>query len=364
MKIGIDARLINETGVGRYIRNLIKELSSVDDKNEYVIFLHRVGFHDFTAPNSRWKKVRADVNWHTIAEQFVMPALFHKERLDIVHIPYFNIPILYKGGMIVTIHDLTIQHFDTGKASTRLWLVYTLKKFLYRVVLSIGIKKAKHIIVPSIATKNEIIEHYHVSEKKITVTYEGIDDAIVSAYQRQKNGTARIETPYFLCVGNAYPHKNLAVVIDALSLSKTKAKIVFVGKEDFFYIRLHNEIIRRGLRSRIIFFGAADDNALVSLYTHAEAFIFPSLMEGFGLPPLEAISCGCPVIASDIVVHREVLKDLVTYFSPNDATQLALLLDTWKKVDHTLPRERVALQLREYSWKKLALETLHIYQTI
>lgn len=364
MKIGIDARLINETGVGRYIRNLISELSRIDDKNEYVIFLHRVGFHNFIAPNNRWKKVRVDVNWHTIAEQFVMPLLFHKEHLDIVHIPYFNIPILYNGGMIITIHDLTIQHFDTGKASTRLWLVYTLKKFLYRVVLSIGIKKAKHIIVPSIATKNEIIEHYRVSEKKITVTYEGVDDAIVSAHQRQKNARARIDTPYFLCVGNAYPHKNLAVVIDALSLSKTKAKIVFVGKEDFFYKRLHKEIIRRGLSSRIVFFGAADDSTLVSLYTHAEAFIFPSLMEGFGLPPLEAISCECPVIASDIAVHKEILKNLVTYFSPNDATQLAHLLDTWKKADHTMEREMVALHFREYSWKKLALKTLHIYQNI
>lgn len=364
MKIGIDARLINETGVGRYIRNLIEELGKVDDKNTYVIFLNAVGFESFTVPNNRWKKVLVNVAWHTVSEQVWMPIVFSLQHLDLLHVPYFNIPIFYLGAMIVTIHDLTIKHFDTGKASTRFWFLYKIKRLLYGLVMSIGISRAKHIVVPSFATKAEIIEHYHVSEKKITVTYEGVDPQITNASHGKTNEQSLVPIPYFLCVGNAYPHKNLSLVIDALERSKTKAKVVFAGKEDFFYKRLRREITRRGLSSRVIFFGAADDLSLRSLYTHAQALLFPSLMEGFGLPPLEALSLGCPVIASDIPVHKEILKDLVTYFSPIDRDELTILLDTWQKADHQVKSDKVLLQLREYNWKKLALETLHVYQNI
>ncbi len=364
MKIGIDARLIHETGVGRYIRNLIEELGKVDDKNTYIIFLNAAGFESFTVPNNRWKKVFVNVAWHTVSEQVWMPIVFSLQHLDLVHVPYFNIPIFYLGAMIVTIHDLTIKHFDTGKASTRFWLLYKIKRLLYGFIMSIGISRAKHILVPSFATKAEIIEHYHVSEKKITVTYEGVDPEITNASYKKTSEQSLISTPYFLCVGNAYPHKNLSVVIDALERSKTNVKVVFAGKEDFFYKRLRREITRRGVSSRVIFFGAADDEDLHSLYTHAQALLFPSLMEGFGLPPLEALSCGCPVIASDIPVHREILKNMVTYFSPIDREQLTILLDTWKKDDHQVNSEKVALEIREYNWKKLALETLHVYKNI
>lgn len=362
MNIGIDARLINETGVGRYIRNLIRELCTLDTINTYVVFLNADEFSKFIVPNARWRKVLADVPWHTITEQVRMPWIFHKEQLDLLHVPYFNIPILYTGAMVVTIHDLTIQHFDTGKASTHSWILYKTKRLLYIFVLFIGIAKAKHIIVPSIATKEEILRHYPVGKQKISVTYEAVDREITKSPQGITHEKPLISTPYFLCVGNAYPHKNYFVVVDALLRSNRKMKLVFVGKEDFFYKRLKLEIIQKGLSSRVVFFGWADDKSLRSLYTHAEAFIFPSLMEGFGLPPLEAIFCGCPVIASDIAVHKEILKDLVTYFSPNDALQLVHLLDNWKKADHSIAKERIRALIKMYNWRSMAIRTLQIYE--
>jgi len=365
MKIGIDARLINETGVGRYIRNLIEELGKVDDKNTYVIFLNASGFDSFTVPNKRWKKVLATVRWHTLVEQFVMPKMFYDARLDLVHIPYHNPPIFYSGNMIVTIHDLTILHFNTGKATMLPKPLYQLKRIGYFLELWIGLRKAKQILAVSQSTKHEIIDHFRIKPEKIVVTYEGVDSNLKSHKTTLDTGNQHIKQyQYFLYVGNAYPHKNLSVVIDALEKSKTNAKVVFAGKEDYFYKRLRREITRRGLSSRVVFFGAADDLSLRSLYTHAQALLFPSLMEGFGLPPLEALSCGCPVIASDISVHKEILKDLVTYFSPSDTEQLTILLDTWKKDDHQVKSEKVSLQLREYNWKKLALETLRVYQNI
>ena len=118
MKIGIDARLVNETGVGRYVRNLIAELGKIDDKNSYVVFLRKSAFDSFALPNARWTKRLADIPWHSVTEQLFMPAIFNSEHLDLLHVPYFNVPLFYFGKFIVTIHDLTILHFDTGKATT------------------------------------------------------------------------------------------------------------------------------------------------------------------------------------------------------------------------------------------------------
>ena len=361
MRIGIDARLIQETGVGRYIRNLIDGLSGIDDTNEYVIFLTSTSFDRFVVPNARWKKVHADVSWHSVREQLVMPSLFAHEKLDVVHVPYFSIPILYNGAMIVTIHDLIIEHFDTGKASTHSRLFYRLKRFLYTMVVSIGVRKARHIITPSVATKDEVVSHYGVSENKITVTHEGIDTHITSFRQAAQKEKPLVRTPYFLYVGNAYPHKNVRTVIDAIS--HADVHMVFVGKKDFFYQRLAQDVSKQGLSSRVTFFGFAQDRQLALLYTHAEALVFPSLMEGFGLPPLEAIACGCPVIASDIPVHREILGDLVTYFAPIDSQALATLFTGWKKRDHQVTEKEEKEFLKKYDWHDMAKITLHLYES-
>jgi tRNA U55 pseudouridine synthase TruB len=135
MRRGIDARLLHETGVGRYIRNLIRELATGDQLNEYVIFLRETDFSQFNVPNSRWHKRKAEAPWHSFAEQFIMPWVLLREHLDVLHVPYFNAPIFYPGKYIVTIHDLTILHFDTGKASTLPYWVYKIRRFGYRIVL-------------------------------------------------------------------------------------------------------------------------------------------------------------------------------------------------------------------------------------
>ena len=171
MKIGIDARLINETGVGRYIRNLIRELALIDSQNTYVVFVRKNA--DFDPPNSRFAKRVADVPWHSIREQMVMPFVFLKERLDILHVPYFNAPIFYPGKFMVTIHDLTILHFDTGRATTLPLPFYKLKRLGYWLELAIGLRRAKKIIAVSETTKQEILDHFDILPEKIDVIYEG-----------------------------------------------------------------------------------------------------------------------------------------------------------------------------------------------
>jgi len=170
MKIGIDARLINETGVGRYITNLIAELEKIDTENTYVVFLRKNAFNTF---HTRFEKRLADVPWHSVAEQLFMPAIFSREKLDLLHVPYFNVPLFYFGKFIVTIHDLTILHFDTGKATTLPYILYKLKRIAYYVLLLKAIHWSEKIITVSHATKKEIFDHFDVLPKDIEVIYEG-----------------------------------------------------------------------------------------------------------------------------------------------------------------------------------------------
>lgn len=170
MKIGIDARLMHETGVGRYIRNLIEELGKLDTHNSYVMF---VKDGSFTLPNSRWEKRIVDVPWHSMAEQVKMPAIFNREKLDLLHVPYFNVPLLYFGKFVVTIHDLTILHFNTGKATTLLYPFYMVRRIGYHLSLLKALFWSQKVIAVSKTTKKEILDHFDILPSHIEVIYEG-----------------------------------------------------------------------------------------------------------------------------------------------------------------------------------------------
>jgi len=336
MKIGIDGRLINETGVGRYIRNLIAELAVIDKENRYAVFVR----DEFIPPNERWEVRRADIPWHSVAEQVELPKVFAGEHLDLLHIPYFTIPIFYPGKFIATIHDLTILHFPTGKATTLPVSLYWVKVLAYRLILEIGLHRAAHIISVSHATREELMDHFALDERKISVIHEGV--------RGMKSGKRLIKEPYFLYVGNAYPHKNLELLIRA-----TDKQLVFVGKEDLFYKRLPR-------LPNITFFGQANDEELGSLYAHAQALVFPSLMEGFGLPALEAAVLGTPVICSDIPAFREVLGPQGNYFNPRDVSALRALLTHPENLKKPSKEEQQEL-LSRFTWRQMAEKTLQVY---
>jgi len=344
MRIGIDARLMNETGVGRYIRNLIGNLAEIDSINTYVVF---VLDDSWKPPNERWEKRIVNLRWHSIAEQFIMPWIFLKARLDLVHIPYFNVPIFYPGKFVVTIHDLTILHFDTGKATTLPLPLYKLRRLGYFLALAVGLRRAHKIIAVSKTTKQEVVDHFQINPDKIIVTYEGVDEKMTSDMRQATSKKKLISQPYFLYVGNAYPHKNLEILLT----QHLPITLVLVGKMDFFYERLKKNIDNRN----IIFFGQANDEQLINLYTHASALIFPSLMEGFGLPALEALALGCPVVVSDIPVFHEILGNNATYFNPRDPRDLAEKLSSIRG-----KKKKVILGV--YSWSRLAFDTLALYE--
>lgn len=366
MKIGIDARFWNQTGVGRYTSNLIKELQKIDKKNEYVLF---VKSGDKTSikkdvKNKNFRLVVADIKWHSLKEQFIFPKIIYQENLDLMHFPYFSVPVFYNRQYIVTIHDLIIDHHSTGKASTLPMPIYKLKKLGYKLVIKRVAKKAMAIIVPSEATKTEVISHLKVSKDRIYITHEGSEIIDKSKFTDKEN-----KEKYFLYVGNAYPHKNLESLIKAfknLNNQFKDLKLFMVGKEDYFYKRIRDKINENGLSKSIILTGRVTDEKLKELYKRAIALVMPSFMEGFGLPVIEAISNKCLVLASNIPAIKEICRNDAVYFDPYDIFDMEekmIYVYKKKKSDFKNKIESAYSRASKFSWKKTAIETFKIYES-
>lgn len=174
MNIAIDARLYGpkDTGIGRYTEKLVENLIKIDSKNQYLILLRKEDYNSLKFPKN-WTKVLADFKHYTFEEQFKMPLLLMKLKADLVHFPHFNIPILYFGKYVVTIHDLIMHKFTDGAATTRKFPTYQIWRLGYHIAFAKAVYGSKKIIVPSNAVKNEIINFYKINKKKVEVTYEG-----------------------------------------------------------------------------------------------------------------------------------------------------------------------------------------------
>lgn len=359
MRIGIDGRFWDETGVGRYIRNLVSELSKRNTNHEFVLFVGARTDVTQKSLGKQWTIVRTDIRWHSFDEQLFYPKILQSHNLDLIHFPYFSIPLFVNIPSVVTIHDLILHHFSTGKASTLPLPIYYAKRQAYKYVLSQAAQKAKHIIAVSSATKKEILDHLPVLPSKITVTYEGVDASFSS--KKSKKDSER----FFLYVGNAYPHKNLEMMFYAFSqLEDTKVKLYVVGKNDYFGEEMKKVAYKTYKNPNIVFKTDVSDTELSSLYANALALIAPSLMEGFGLPALEAMNAKCLVIASRIPSFEEVCEDTVLYFDPYSAESLTKQLSTVLTKKETLHSKIESAYKRSqvFSWKKMAEETLAVYE--
>ncbi len=372
MRIGIDARFFGKIGkgLGRYTQKLIQHLEEIDSENQYFIFLRSENFDEYQPHNKNFTKVLANYRWYSFAEQFLLPKMLNKYNLDLVHFPHFNVPLLYRKKFVLTIHDLILLHFPTIRATRLNPFWYWIKYAAYKFNIYSAAKRARVIITVSKFTKNDIIGQYPSLHKKIIVTYEASDDScrvsnITPHLSLEKYGIIK---PYLLYVGNAYPHKNLEKLIEAFDLVLTRypnMQLALVGKEDFFYKRLKEYSAEKNISS-IHFLGFVDDTDLDVLYRFAEAYVFPSLYEGFGLPPLEAMTKGSVVVSSDHPCMQEILENAALFVNAKSAKSIA---DGIIRIieDRDLKQELIQKgyqQVTKYSWKKMAKETLEIYRCI
>lgn len=372
MRIGIDARFFGPIGkgLGRYTQKLIENLEKIDSKNEYFVFLRRENFSQYEPSNPNFKKVLADYKWYGFSEQIFFPFLLWKHSLDLVHFPHFNVPLLYRKPIIITIHDLILLHFPTLRGTTLDPLRYKLKFLAYRLAISSAIGRARRVITVSEFTKNDILKHYRTEKEKITVTYESADD-FCRISQKSDDEILQnygIMKPYLLYVGNAYPHKNLEFLVKVfaeLKRLKPDLDLVLVGKEDYFYARL-KKLVREKRIEGVVFPGYVPDGELDSVYRNCSVYVFPSLYEGFGLPPLEAMSKGAPVLSSDHNCMREILGDSAMFCdAKNEKDFLAAMEKMLSDAElRNILTARGYRKSNSYSWKKMAVETVGVYEKI
>ncbi len=353
-KICIDARLwgIKNTGIGRYIENLIDNLPgpvtlivSPEAVNEPKL--------------ARFEKQIAKYHPYSNLAQFEMFLLLLKIRPDLLHVPHFTIPVLWPGKMVVTIHDL-IKHLSRGsETTTRDPIIYWIKYLQYLIIVQIALCRARQIIVPAKYWKDILIKDHHVPGEKISVTYEGVSTEF-SNFNPPAGGS---NSKYLLYVGNVYPHKNIPVLLSALKqLPDLNLKIV-CGRS-VFADKTNKLVQDYGLQKRVEFKHLVDDKELAQLYKNAICFVTPSLIEGFGLPGLEAMAAGTPVIAANASCLPEIYEDAAIYFDPHNPQELADKINTMGPLIRNQMIEKGLQQVSKYSWSEMSRNTWQIYQNV
>lgn len=354
MRIGIDARMsgpgVGGGGLGRYVEELVKWLPTVDRKNRFVLF-------------------QPDIRLYTLKEQLLLSPIIDKEKLDLVHFPHWNVPLFLKTPFVVTIHDLILlEEPRSARATTRHPLIYALKYAGFKRVLAHAVHASRKIIAVSEATKSDILKHFpEIGEDKVVVIYEGVTSLNQNA-ERGLGTPPIMEGDYLLYVGNAYPHKNLETLVrafDLLHAERPNLHLIFAGRDDVFSRRLEKHTQQISSASFVRFIRDPDDATLAQLYANAMAYVFPSRIEGFGLPPLEAMSMGVPVACSDIPSLREILGDRALFFDPNDLKSIAKTVSLL--LDNKILREKLIQKGKQraalYSWEKMAEQTVNVYQS-
>jgi len=370
MRICIDARMMgpeNTRGIGRYIEELVRELLVLGTGDVFVL-VTRTPVHPF-AEHPSVETLVADIPWYGLAEQLKMPGVFRQAKADVVYVPHWNVPLLYRGPLVVTVHDLLLRHFPlSAKTSTRSWPMRQLKRLLYRVVVANAIGHARRILVPTEFVKSDLESLYPVAKGKTGVTGEGMPRfggfGPAAGPDPGANPQGPAAPSFLLYVGSAYPHKGLDGLLAAwpkIIGSHPGLRLVLVGEKDVFMRRTEEQAAASGLEG-VEFLGRVGDGELSRLYSSAKAFVFPTHFEGFGLPPLEALAHGCPVIASDIPVLREVLgKNGATYFRQGDSDGILQAVESVLAQPETnrAQARQTALGLQaRHAWPRTARLTL------
>jgi glycosyltransferase involved in cell wall biosynthesis len=377
MRIGVDitAAVTQGGGIGRYTRELIYALIKADKENEYHLFSARqpavlpvpdpvpagenIRYHQ--APlNERWLYRL----WYRL--RLPLPVQLLTGSLDLFHSPDFVLPPV-RGGIptILTVHDLSFVHFpDTFTPA----LVNYLNK-----VVPWSVERATHILADSQATKDDLMNIWQVGAEKVTVLYSGVSgrfrpvtDKKQLAAVRQKYGLG--SAPFLVSVSTLQPRKNFQMLIRAFKpvAEQQPHNLVIAGGKGWLYEEMLAEVEKQGLAGRVKFIGFVADSDLPALYSEASLMVFPSLYEGFGLPLLEAMACGVPVLSSNSSCLPEVVGEAAVQLSPTDQEAWSQMMNGLLADSGRRARMVAAgfLQARKFTWKKAAVQLLGIYREL
>lgn len=348
--------MVHSSGIGTYISSLVPIV--IHNMNDCYFYLlgdkkKLTSFCEF----SNVCLLDCNSNIYTIKEQLELIKLIPRNT-SLYWAPHYNIPIFYRGKLLVTVHDvfhLAMKQYVQGAA----------RRFYANIMFKFVKNKAKKILTVSGFSRSELIKYLNCNQKDIIVTHNGVD----RTWFNLNDSKSLFNKPYLLYVGNVKPHKNLRNLIMGFELIKDKIphNLIIVGKKEGF-LTADGSIVELAKRNkdRIIFTGFIEENSLKNLVHNADVFVFPSLYEGFGLPPLEAMACGTPVAVSDIPSLREVCGEWVSYFDPNDIKSIStniynLITDDRKKKAMALYEKKRAA---EFSWEKSAMLTEKVIRNL
>lgn len=368
LRIAIDAHMVGEreTGNETYILNLIRGLMKVDAASQYLLYSPHVESLGVLDPlPSNFSAVRINPAPSAIRIPFGLPARVQADHVDVLHVTYVAPPIV-SSRVVATVHDISYELFPET-FSTR-------DKAILKTLVPGTLRRADAVITVSESSKRDIVNHYGTPPEKIMVVYQSIapnfrvlpKDAVL----RERLGQFGIRGPYILAVGNLQPRKNLYRLILAyarlLRNGTYRGNLVLVGKSKWQESSLFQLAHELGLEDHINFTGYVSDEDLVALYNGADVFVYPSLYEGFGLPPLEAMACGCPVVASDSSSLPEVVGDAGILAPPqsDDAIAWAISRLVFEPGLRATLMARGLERVQRFSMSQAAQQTLHLYQSV
>lgn len=354
-----------------YPKNLILGLAAIDRHNKYFIFLNEKLEYEFRMENPNFVTVPLKVpdtsNIKRIFwEQFSFPQILDEYKLDLMHCLLGNVaPIFWRGNLVHNVHDIPVLNFPS---------CYPRSKYLYlKYMIPQSLKRAKHIITKSESAKSEIVDYFGIGENRITIVYDTFSDDFISKPQgtRDVRDLYGIGKKYILRVGALEPIKNAKTVVDAFALIKdepamTDYSLVIAGPKGWHYQDVFDSVKKNGLEGKVIFTGYIPDEDVWELYENADLFVSLSLYEGFGLPYLEAIFHGLPVIASNRGALPEVVGEGGILVDPCDAQQVAkeilsVLTDSRKREALKI---RAKEQAKKFLGNKMAEQTLNVYKMV
>lgn len=370
MRIGFDFRMGGSVnaGIGRYSFELLTHMLKSNSGHEFVVFFHEQNNNpdDLQALKELGAElVPANFRHYSFGEQIFFLRLLNKYNLDLVHFPNFNVPVMYRKPFVVTIHDM-VHHKISGHKKSRLW-----KYYAYEFVIKTAAQKSKIVFTVTESAKDEIIKYLHIAPEKIVVTYEAptlpeFKEANVAKVKEK----FLLSRQYFLFVGTLERKKNLPMLSKAFDLFLTKYKfdmdLVVVGKVDEHYPEVRDQILDINHSNRLVLTGFVSEEEQSALYQGAYAFITASLHEGFGLPGLEAMSYGLPVLASNTPVFNEVYDNGAIYFNPMSAEDIAehMKLVASDVQFHSQMQQKSILRAELFNWERTAEETLAAYENL
>lgn len=368
MKIGIDARFYRSStaGIGRYTRGLLKNLAKIDKNNHYTVFITPEDDKEYDITAKNFKKAVIPIVHYSLAEQTKFLNILNKGNFDLVHFLNFNHPIMYSRSFITTIHDLTMLLYPVGR-SQKSWV----RKAAFKKVMKNAAQKSDVVIAISQKTKDDTVKYLNAPKDKIKVIHEAYDNIYHDQYAKSKLVNFRkkysLTDKYILFVSQWRPHKGLPNLIKSFELLKEKYniphKLVITGKANKHFPKIANSIEKSKYRKDIVLPGFVPDLDLPLFYNATDLFVFPSLYEGFGLGPLEAMACGAPVVSSDLSCMPEILGDAAVYFDPNNIPKMTqTIADVLSNETLREKMSRASLkQASKYSWEKMARQTLSLY---